>query len=96
MEKKRHTVKNIIVSDVNHKVLYLSETYEGKVHDKSICDEEGYEFPNGITVWMDTGFEGINPPNVIIKRPKKKPKGKDLTQEQKEEKQIYIKNKSLD
>ena len=43
--KKRHTIKNNILTEANQYILYLSETYEGAVHDKKICDIEEYSFP---------------------------------------------------
>ena len=45
-KKKTFTVKNII-SQRRGKVVFLSDTYEGKKHDKAICDEEAYQFPEG-------------------------------------------------
>jgi uncharacterized protein YxjI len=33
-----HTVKNIFITSMSKRVLYLSPTYEGKAHDKTICD----------------------------------------------------------
>ncbi len=52
-------------------MVFLSDTYEGKKHDKKIADEEDYEFPEGSTVWKDTGFQGFSPAGVTIKQPKK-------------------------
>ena len=49
-EKKAHTVKNNVISERKGKVVFLSDTDEGKKHDKKIVDEESYEFPEGITV----------------------------------------------
>jgi hypothetical protein len=57
------------------------------VHDKKICDEQPLIFPKGINVWQDTGFVGHNPKGVNIRMPRKKPKGKELTDEQKQENQ---------
>ena len=58
--------------------MFLSDTHEGKKHDKKIVDEEGYEFPEGSTVWQDTGFQGHAPPDIIIiKQPKKSPRTKN-------------------
>lgn len=54
------------------------------MHDKKICDNQPILFPSGITLWQDTGFLGHNPENVNVMMPVKKPKGKELTQEQKE------------
>jgi hypothetical protein len=65
------------------KVLYLSPTYEGKVHDKSICDEEQIKFDVPITLWEDLGFLGLNPDNAEVKRPIKKPRNRELNADQK-------------
>lgn len=83
-KKKRHTVKNNIISDRNGKVQYLSGTYEGKKHDKKIADEEEYDFPEGSKLWKDTGFQGYEPKGVITHQPKKKPRNGELTPEEKE------------
>jgi hypothetical protein len=65
-------------------MLWLSSTYDGSWHDKKIADEQAICFPKGITLWQDTGFQGHNPANVNVRMPTKKPKGKELTVEQKE------------
>ena len=65
--------------------MFLSQTYAGSVHDKRICDEQPLRLPQGITLWQDTGFIGHCPDGVKIQMPKKKPKGKELTSEQKQE-----------
>lgn len=83
-KKKAHTVKNNVISERGGKVEFLSDTYEGKKHDKKIADEEGYEFPEGSTVWQDTGFQGFAPTGVNIKQPKKKPRNGELAVEEKE------------
>jgi hypothetical protein len=81
--KKTHKVKNNVVVAEDGRILYLSKTYEGSVHDKAIIDEEDWQFPAGITIHEDSGFEGHNPPEVQIERPIKKPKGGELTTDQK-------------
>ena len=63
---------------------YLSHTYEGKRHDKKIVDEENPTYPQDIDVYQDTGFQGYAPDGVKTFQPQKKPKGKELTPEQKE------------
>jgi DDE superfamily endonuclease len=65
-------------------VNYLSQTYEGKRHDKKIADEENPTYPEDIGVYQDTGFQGYAPDGVKTFQPQKKPKGKELTPEQKE------------
>jgi hypothetical protein len=72
---------------MNNKILYLSPTYEGSVHDKTICDEEEIQFSKTLRLWLDSGFEGFNPENAIINRPKKKPRKKELTTEEKQQNQ---------
>jgi len=84
-KKKAHTVKNNVISERGGKVLFLSDTYEGKKHDKKIADEEGYQFPEGSTLWQDTGFQGFAPVGVSIQQPKKKPRKAELTAEEKEQ-----------
>ena len=50
-------------------VLYLSPTYEGKRHDKTICDLEEIKFDVPVVLWEDLGFIGLNPDNADIRRP---------------------------
>ena len=84
-KKKAHTVKNLIIGGLNtRKVNYLSQTYEGKKHDKRIADEEQPTFPEGIFLFKDTGFQGYEPEHIMTLQPKKKPRGQELTSEEKE------------
>lgn len=79
-KKKCHTVKNnLIVNTKSRTVCYLSQTYEGKKHDKRICDEEKYAFPPGSILLKDTGYQGYEPVNVTTYQPKKKPRGKEFS-----------------
>ncbi len=80
-KKKRTTVKNNVITERRRrgKVKYLSQTVEGKKHDKKLADEEGYQFPPGSKLWKDTGFQGYEPKNVTTFQPKKKPRGGELT-----------------
>ena len=84
-KKKRHTVKNLLISDKETKRIYgLSPTHEGKRHDKSIADEQQYRFPEGATLYKDTGFQGYEPEKITTVQPKKKPRGGQLTEAEKE------------
>ncbi len=88
-KKKAHTFKNVIIVTQGSKiVLYVSDTYEGKKHDKKVCDEEGPTFPNGVVLFQDTGFQGYAPAEVLICQPKKKTKGKELTDAEKEQNRL--------
>jgi hypothetical protein len=85
-KKKTHTVKNnVIVTLGKRRVEYLSGTWEGKKHDKKICDAESHEFPEGSILYKDTGFQGYEPAGVHTHQPKKKPRGGELTVAEKEQ-----------
>lgn len=85
-KKKAHTIKNIVIGTIkSKKVKYLSKTVEGKQHDKKIVDEENLAFPQDISLYKDTGFQGYEPEGVKTFQPQKKPKGKELTLEQKQQ-----------
>ena len=84
-------MKNDLLCAANKRILWLSQTYDGSVHDKKIVDEQPLSLPLGTTLWQDTGFLGHKPENVIIKMPTKKPKGKQLTDIQKDENKKTLK-----
>lgn len=84
-KKKAHTVKNNLICDDHQQILYLSPSYEGKVHDKKICDEEQLYFPQGTRLRQDTGYQGFAPQGVIIIQPKKRFRGQTLSQQDKEQ-----------
>ena len=79
-------MKHNLISDKNKTILYLSKAYNGTTHDKKLADEENLVFPEGfeIELLQDTGYQGYTPKNITIIMPTKKPKGKELTQEQKD------------
>jgi len=85
-KKKTHTMKNnVIVTIESRRVKYLSGTYEGKKHDKKICDEEQHTFPEDSTLYQDTGFQGYAPEGVTVQQPKKKPRNRELSAEEKKQ-----------
>ncbi len=65
------------------KILYLSETYEGSVHDKKICDEEPFEFQQEIELLQDLGYQGHTPKNAVIQMPVKSSKYKNSQKKKK-------------
>ena len=78
-------------------ILYLSDTYEGTVHDKKICDIEQYLFPNGFLLRYDLGYIGFKPENITIEVPYKNTKLNPLTKQQKlENKTISGKRVSIE
>ena len=83
-KKKRHTVKNNVLVNKQAKISLLTITCEGKKHDKKIADETGFTLPEGSCLYQDTGFQGFALAGVTIIQPKKKPRGGELTLEEKE------------
>jgi DDE superfamily endonuclease/Helix-turn-helix of DDE superfamily endonuclease len=83
-KKKTHTVNNNLISHRGGKVVYLSDTYEGSVHDKLICDLEAHPFPRGSKLWKDKGYQGYEPEGVSCFQPKKKPPRQALSEADKD------------
>ena len=53
-KKKCHTVKNVLLINAMLTILFLSETYEGRTHDKRIADATPYPLPAGsrlLQIW---------------------------------------------
>jgi hypothetical protein len=82
-KKKKHTVKNAVIITACCLIMYVSKTFSGRIHDKTIADQ-AYTIPPGYTIVQDTGYQGYQPEGVKVIQPKKKPKGKALTEEEKE------------
>jgi hypothetical protein len=88
-KKKRHTVKNIVINDEKKRVLVVTETVEGKKHDKTAFLESGSleHMPEEVAAVFDLGFQGIEKEKkgqkIVI--PHKKPRGKELPEELKAE-----------
>jgi len=71
-KRKTHTDKNLLLVNENtKKVVYLSETVEGKKHDKKLADESQISYPSNASLTQDTGFQGYQPPGVAVEQPKK-------------------------
>lgn len=82
-KQKDHTVKNNLMCRDNQQIVYLSETYEGKVHDKKIADLESCCFPKGSRLRMDSGYQGYQPEGVMTLLPLKKPRKAELSKQEK-------------
>ena len=63
-------------------ILFLSDTYGGRVHDKRIADATPYPLPARSRLLQDLGFLAFTLPQVEILMPTKKPRGEELTREQ--------------
>lgn len=93
-KKKRHTVKNIVITDKRtKKIKGLGRTQAGKKHDKAATDEEDYRFPQGSKLWKDTGFQGYEPEQTTTYQPKKKPKKGELTAADKKQNQAICRER---
>lgn len=89
-KKKMHSRKNTVVCDENKKIILVTPTKEGRLHDLSQLKKTGFldNIPKEIGLWVDKGYTGIqkftrNGNKVMI--PHKKPRGKQFSPEQKQE-----------
>ena len=60
-------------------ILFLSDTYGGRVHDLRIAEATPSPLPAGSGLWQDLGFLSFTLPEVEILMPTKKPRGEELT-----------------
>jgi len=81
-KKKDHTVKNVLLVNALLSILFLSDTYGGRTHDKLIVDATPSPLPAGSRRLQDLGFLAFTLPQVEILMPTKKPCGEELTREQ--------------
>jgi len=82
-KKKAHTLKNVIIAGLGTRtVAYLSPTVSGRIHDKTLAEQQAIQYPAPIDLYQDTGFQGYAPAGVHVHQPTKKPKGKALSPEQ--------------
>jgi hypothetical protein len=76
------TVKNVLLVNALLTILFLSDTYGGRVHDLRIAEATPYPLPAGSGLLQDLGFLSFTLPQVEILMPTKKPRGAELTLEQ--------------
>lgn len=87
-KKKRHAVKNqLLVHPRTKKILAVSDTVEGKRHDKRLLEDDPLflKIPPGATGVGDSAYQGVTEEHPFLKLviPKKKPPGGALTEEEK-------------
>jgi hypothetical protein len=75
-------VKNVLLVNALLTILFLSDTYGGRVHDKRIADATPYPLPVGSQLLQDLGFLAFTLPQVELLMPMKKPRGEALSLEQ--------------
>jgi hypothetical protein len=71
-------VKNVLLVNAPLTILFLSETYGGRVHDKRIAEATPYPLPARSRLLQDLGFLAFTLPQVEILMPTKKPRGQEL------------------
>ena len=83
-KKKRHTLKNIIITNKKKKILFLSKTEGGRQHDFTMVKKHAppNKIPEKVKQHMDLGFKGYQAqfPNHRISMPERKPRTHDLCQ----------------
>jgi len=89
-KKKNHAKKSVILADEHKRILLLTPTKSARRHDKRIADKNGMfeTIPEDITVWVDTGFQGILKQHKNTMIPKKATKGQPLTYQEKQENKV--------
>jgi len=89
-KKKAATRKNIILNDEKRRILFMSKTKSGRRHDKKAADKSEVikYIPPDVTIWTDTGFQGIKKlhPNSVL--PDKSTKKHPLSEPQKENNRV--------
>ncbi|WP_347277615.1 MULTISPECIES: transposase family protein [Leptolyngbya] len=86
-KKRRHTRKHLAAVDQTKRVLVLSQASEGKLHDQrfEVEEEIAFHIPDEIPIEVDLGFQGLQSEYTNIRIPHKKPRGGELTEEQKQQ-----------
>lgn len=89
-KKKAHTRKSVIVSDKKRRVLVVTKQKSGRRHDKRLADKESVfeNLPDDVVAWADTAFTGEERVHKKLYLPKKKPRGRELTADEKETNKI--------
>jgi hypothetical protein len=87
-KKKKHTLKNAVIASTLCMILFVGNTVSGATHDKKIAETQ---YSNALsktkatlTLLQDAGYQGLVLKGVSIIQPKKKPKGRELTNDEKE------------
>lgn len=84
------TRKTVVVTDESRAVKVMVKTKSGRRHDKRLFDKNhlAETIPKQVTIWTDTGFQGIQHKHPNSMMPKKQTKYYKLTKKDKEENKI--------
>ena len=67
-------MSNLLLTDRDLTILFLSDTFPGSVHDKRIADANPYSLPENSWLLQDLGFMAFSLEGVETLTPFKKPK----------------------
>jgi hypothetical protein len=89
-KKKQTTRKVIIACDEKRRVGYLSPSKSGRRHDKRLLDKADLvrHVPADVTLWADTGFQGLSKSHPNTQMPQKSSRKKPLSSEQKQNNRV--------
>ena len=76
-------LQHLLLINATWRIVFLSETAPGSVHDTRMADTTPYPLPAGSQWLHDLGLQGCTLDGVEILQPTKKPRGHELTPEQK-------------
>lgn len=87
-KKKHHSIKNqIMVSPRNQRILAISSTHPGTIHDKKLFENDPLilKAPEESLALADSGYQGTDGMHPFLKVviPKRRPPGKELTEQEK-------------
>jgi hypothetical protein len=81
-KKKCHTIKTEIIMTKKGKIIQISQPFPGSVHDITVRRESD-PIPESKSIYADSGYQGLANDYSNIKLPKKKLRGKPLSEEEK-------------
>lgn len=87
-------MKNLVLVNSELRAMFVGATTAGSVHDKRMADEASpYQLPAASRMLQDLGFVGFKLEGVTMEMPHKKPRGRELTAEQKAENQVLARRR---
>ena len=89
-KKKTTARKTLILNDEKKRIILMTPAKSGRRHDKRITDKTNlvHSIPRKVTLWTDTGFQGVQKEHNNTIMPTKKTKNTSLTEAQKQENRV--------
>lgn len=96
-KKKQHSIKTQITASKSGRILDVTNSYPGSIHDKTVLDQEKTieKFDKRVPHRLDSGYQGSqkdHPEHYLI-LPIKKPRGKELSDLAKEHNTVNSKRR---